>query len=132
MERSMKETINLHFHHIEADRLIRVDASGRVDLAASLKMAREIAAFHDADAAQLPVLLDARSLQGRLTIVDIVELVKTLVAGSARHKRKLALLVRNDDQQERARFLHLYSRNRGIPIDAFTDYETAVKWLQAP
>lgn len=128
----MKDKIDLHFHHIEADRLVRVDASGRVDLAASLKMAREIAAFHDSGATHLPVLLDARSLQGRLTIVDIVELVKTLVADSARYKRKLALLVRDDDQQERARFLHLYSRNRGIPIDAFTDYEAAVKWLQAP
>ena len=128
----MKETKSQRFHHIEADRLVRVDASGRVDLAASLKMAREIAAFRDTGAAQLPVLLDARSLQGRLTIVDIVELVKTLVADSARYKRKLALLVRDDDQQERARFLHLYSRNRGIPIDAFTDYEAAVKWLQAP
>ena len=128
----MKETISLHFHHIEAERLIRVDASGRVDLAATLKMAHDISAFRDGDGAQLPVLLDAHSLQGRLTIVDIVELVKTLTADAARYKRKLALLVRNDDQQERARFLHLYSRNRGIPIDAFTDYETAVKWLRTP
>jgi len=95
-------------------------------------MAREIAAFDDGDAAQRPILLDARTLQGRLSIVDIVELVKTLVAESARYKRKLALLVRNDDQQERARFLHLYSHNRGIPIAAFTDYEAAVKWLHAP
>ena len=120
--------MDISFHVLEADHLVRVDAEGKVDLAASLRAANEIAAFQAADA----ILLDARKLQGRLSILEIVELVKSLVAQAERYKRKLAILVRGDDQLERARFLETYSRNRGIPIAAFVDYEEAVRWLHAP
>jgi hypothetical protein len=120
--------MDLRFHTVDAHHLLRVDATGKIDLPATVRMAREIAAF-GGEAAHLPVLLDVRALQGRLSVLEMVELVKLLVVESQRYQRKLALLTRADEQLERARFMQLYSLNRGIPIAAFSDYDQAVDWL---
>ena len=127
----MSPPVELHFHVLDAAHFVQVDAAGRINVAASIRMAQEIAAF-DGPGAKLPLLLDARALSGALSVLDTVELVKTLAAERARYRRKLALLVRDDAQLERARFLETYSVNRGIPIAAFTDYDQAVKWLGEP
>jgi hypothetical protein len=121
--------MDLSFRVVDADDVLRIDAEGKVDLAASVAAARAISGYGSA----LPVLFDARRLQGRLSTLDTVELVKTMLAEPAlRVSRKLAILARSDDQLERARFLEVYSRNRGIPIGAFVDYEEAVRWLNEP
>jgi hypothetical protein len=123
--------MDFNYRVVDAGRFVQVDASGKVDVPATVRMAQEIAAFHG-EAAHLPVLLDVRQLQGRLSILDIVQIVKTLVADSGHYRRKLALLARADDQLERARFMQIYSLNRGIPIAAFADRGEAVKWLAEP
>lgn len=120
--------MDIRFQVLDAEKLLRVDAEGKVNVAATLRVAKEIAAFD----APHPVLVDVRRLQGRLSMLEIVELVKTLTMEVERYQRRLALLVRNDDQLERARFMETYSRNRGLPIAAFADYEEAVRWLHAP
>lgn len=120
--------MELRFQVVEAGQLLRADAEGRIDMAASLRMAKQIAAFDSPH----PILLDVRKLQGRLGTLDMVGLVKALLAESERYRRKLAIVTRAGDQLERGRFLETYARNRGIPIAAFDDYEQAVSWLHAP
>jgi hypothetical protein len=120
--------MEVRFQVVDVERLLRADAEGRIDMAASLRIAREIAAFDSPH----PVLLDARKLHGRLGTLDMVALVKALLADSERYRRRLAILTRGDDQLQRGRFLETYARNRGIPIAAFDDYEQAVSWLHAP
>ena len=119
--------MELRFHTVDAGRFLRVDAAGRVDLADSLRMARQIAAF---DAGGLPILLDVRGVRRGLSTLDMVQLIDTMLAEVGRYRRRLALLTRGDDQIERAQFMQNYSNNRGIPIAAFADYDQAVAWLQ--
>lgn len=62
----MSDPLVFTFRVVDADRLVQMDASRTVDVPATVRMAREIAAFHG-EAARLPVLLDVRQLQGRLS-----------------------------------------------------------------
>ena len=127
----MGRPVQLQIQVVDAGQFVRADATGKVDLAASLRMARELSAFGGEDNV-LPILLDVRGLSGALSTLDMVEFVKVLMTERDRYRRKVALLARGDGQQDRAHFLELYSTNRGIPIAAFTDYDSALKWLGEP
>lgn len=122
----MESEVKLRFN--EGGDVLHVEAEGRVGLAAGVAMAREIAVF-DGTAGDLPILLDVRRLEGQLSTLEMVRLVKTLIAEPLRYRRKLALLVRAGDQLQRAQFLEAYAENRSVPIAAFVEAQEAREWL---
>ena len=114
------------------DKLIVVDAHGRLDLEGSKRMLREIAADPQFDA-MTEVLLDLRDVDCEMTTLDIYKLA-TFVGGpdpALPTRRKIAVLVGGLAEFDHAAFLQMCIANTGVRLAAFVDYDAADAWLTA-
>jgi hypothetical protein len=110
--------------------LLSVNASGDIDYQDARRLLRVL---EERDATeQLPVLVDVRETSGGLQMLDLQRLVKELEASPLLKRRRLALLVRNDGQLVRGKFLEAHAGDRTFPLQAFTDFEEAARWLATP
>jgi len=115
-----------------AQKLIVVDASGTLDLAASKAALRKLAADPQFDANK-EVLLDLRDIDCRLSTLDIYELANFISAPDPAipTRRKIAVLVSGSVEFDHALFLQMCTAGSGVRLAAFDDYDKADEWLSA-
>jgi hypothetical protein len=116
---------------IRASEFIRLDAHAHLDLAASKDALQSLAhACHKRgiDSA----LLDLRSLpvppKPLFTPTELAALVRTFSEAGFSRQQRLAILY-NLDVYGGVRNFAFISRLRGLRVQAFTDFETALQWL---
>ncbi|TAK06385.1 MAG: hypothetical protein EPO39_09045 [Candidatus Manganitrophaceae bacterium] len=106
---------------------IRAAPDGALDLTASRDLLKDLVTQFDT-AGQYHVLVDTRGAEVRLSIINIFELGVALAAEPALAREKVALLV-PPEEKVNAEFFETVGINRGANLRAFTDFETAIRWL---
>jgi len=113
---------------ITAGDFLEVTPDGIINLATSRQLLVDIA-----KAENLPVdyelLIDFRDTESQLTVLDVYELAADLCTYGDTFRRKVALLVIPGINFEQANFFEICSHNRGFLVNAFMDYEKAMRWL---
>ena len=113
---------------ITAGDFLEVTPDGIINLTTSRQLLVEIA-----KAEHLPVdyelLVDFRDTQSHLSVFDVYQLAAELCQYGNTFRRKVALLVVPGINFEHASFFETCSQNRGFYVNAFTDYEKAMRWL---
>ena len=113
---------------IIANDFLEVTPDGIINLTTSRQLLVEIA-----KAEHLPVdyelLVDLRDTQSHLSVLDVYQLAAELCQYGNTFRRKVALLVLPGINFEQARFFETCSHNRGFSVNAFMDYEKAMRWL---
>ncbi|QDU26048.1 hypothetical protein ETAA8_11200 [Anatilimnocola aggregata] len=118
---------------IAASEFLQTTIEGRIDVASSEQILRQIAAAcreHD----QHHVLIDARQVPERsLSVIDLYELGSGLqrYGFDSSHRVAIVYLPQPDriDTGERAKFLELVAVNRGTNLRVFDKVEDAWAWL---
>jgi hypothetical protein len=106
---------------------VRLDAHGRLDMAASRAVLSRVADICRKRACPR-ALLDGRDMQAELTPSELAALVREFAEmGFTRHQR-LALLHRGGPHHRAALFV-LIGRLHGWKLQAFGDFEEALDWL---
>jgi hypothetical protein len=75
------------------------------------------------------LLIDFRDTQSVLSVFDVYQLAADLPLHGDTFRRKMALLVLPGINFDRASFFETCSHNRGFSVNAFMDYEKAIRWL---
>lgn len=113
---------------IMARDFIEVTADGLIDITTSRQLLADIATA-DHRQAEYELLVDFRGTQSDLSIADVYQLASELsLHGDAFH-RKVALVVTPGLNFDRASFFETCSHNRGFSVNAYTDYEAAIRWI---
>jgi hypothetical protein len=113
------------FRHNE---FLKMMPSGEIDLEQSKAILLRLAALNKPPNNR-NVLLDCRAVTTRLTITNVIELVRVMIDHRDSFRNKLAIITRPGSQYELAEFIELYTGNRGFQVSAFDDFETAILWL---
>jgi len=113
---------------IAASDFLEVTADGTINLSTSQQLLVDIAKTEQPPA-DYDLLVDFRHAHSELSTLDVYQLAKQLFEHGDTFRRKVALLVRAGLGFDRASFFETCSRNRGFSVNAFTDYETALRWL---
>lgn len=110
---------------------IKTKATGNLDIEKSREILKEIIETSK-NLKDYMICIDIRETIPTLTISDIYELVKTASVYKDVFKDKVAILVRQDYDYDKAYFLELCAQNRSLDVKIFTEYEEAVTWLLSP
>ncbi len=104
-----------------------VRPDGNLGITASRKLLDDIAG-----AEHLPVeyelLIDLRDTQSRTSIFDVYQIEANPGLNGDAPERRVALLVRPGASFDRAGLFDAGSHDRGLSVNAFTDYEKATRW----
>jgi hypothetical protein len=79
--------------------------------------------------ADYEILLDFRHTQWILSTEEIYSLVHVLINDQDSYRDKIALLLLPGANFDKAYFQELCSRNKGIAVHTFTNYEDAIQWF---
>jgi hypothetical protein len=107
---------------------LQTTPEGDLDLKTSMQMLQEVAAVRRPPA-DFHILLDLRRVQWRLGTSDIYRLAESLATHSDLHTSKIAVLALPGAEFDHAQFLEICSKNRGMNVDAFTNFEDAIHWF---
>jgi len=113
---------------ISSQDFLEVTPEGIVDVNTSRRLLVEIAKSDHPDV-DYELFVDFRDTQCNLSILEVYQLAAELCQHGNTFRRKVALLVLPGINFERARFFETCSHNRGFLVDAFTDYERAMRWI---
>jgi hypothetical protein len=113
---------------ISASDFMEITPDGIINMNTSRKLLADIV-WADPPPADYEMLVDFRNTQSTLSTVDLYELAAELALHRDTFRRKVALLVLPGVNFDRASFFETCSHNRGFSINAYTDYETAMRWL---
>lgn len=115
-----------------AQHLIVMDASGVLDLHASVSALKRLAMDPGFDS-RAEVLLDLRDIECRMSINHIYSLAEAMAwpDPALPTHRKIAILVDGKLEFDHAKFLAMCAENRGLTVAAFDDYDKASQWLNA-
>lgn len=109
---------------------LEVTPEGSIDITTSKQLLIDIA-----KAVKTPVdydlLIDFRDTELDMSVTDMYELASELIKHGDTFRRKIAILVLPGVDFNRASFLETCSHNRGFLLDAFTNFETAMRWFLA-
>ena len=113
---------------IHASDFLEVTPEGIIDIATSRQLLVDIA-----KAEQQPVdyelLVDLRDTRCTMPTFDLYHLAAELCQHGDTFRRKVALLVLPGVNFDRAKFFETCSNNRGFSVHAFSDYESAMRWM---
>jgi hypothetical protein len=107
---------------------LSVADDGNVEFEESRKRLRKIAGVKRPPA-DFDILLDFRRTQWVLSTEDIFSLANVLINDPDSHRDKIALLVLPGVNFNKAYFMELCSRSKGIDVQTFTNYEDAIHWF---
>ncbi|MDD2899297.1 MAG: hypothetical protein PHI31_11360 [Desulfuromonadaceae bacterium] len=113
---------------IPARDFIEVTTDGTINLVTSRQLITDIADSEHHQATH-ELLVDFRETECTLSVVDVYQLASELCRHGNTFRKKIALLVLPGFNFDRARFFETCSFNRGFSINAYTDYETALRWI---
>jgi hypothetical protein len=113
---------------ITAGDFLEVTPDGIINITTSRQLLVDIAKaeHHPVD---YELFVDFRDTQSNLSVLDVYQLAAELCQHGDTFRRKVALLVVPGVNFERARFFETCSHNRGFSVNAFTDYEKAMRWI---
>jgi hypothetical protein len=109
---------------------LEVTADGIINMATSRKLLLEIAKAEHSPV-DYDLLIDFRDTEWQMSALDIYQLAAELCRHGETFDRKVAILVHPGVNFDPAAFMETCSHNRGYRLDAFTDFETAIRWLLA-
>jgi hypothetical protein len=116
---------------VNSGEFLEVTPEGIINLTTSRQLLLDIAkAEHDT--ADYELFVDFRDAKANLSIVDLYQLATELYEHGDTFHRKMALLVLPGINFDRAKFFETCSLNRGYSVNAFTDYEKAMRWVLSP
>lgn len=107
---------------------LKTTASGELNLNESIKVLHKIAELNQPDDLH-DMLIDIRETISVLTLSDIYELVTEVGRHRQSFRKKIAILLGPQHDIDKARFLQMTAQNRGYRVNAFSDFEEAIKWL---
>jgi len=110
---------------------VEVTPDGAINLTTSKQLLTAIAKA-ETQPVDYELLIDFRDTESALSIFDIYQLAAELVLYGDTFHRKVALLVVPGINFDQARFFETCSHNRGFSVNAFIDYENALRWLLSP
>ena len=107
---------------------LEVTPDGIIDIITSRQLLVDIAkAKHPP--VDYDLLIDFRDTHWQMSPSDLYQLASELSKHGDTFRRKVAILVLPGVNFDPASFLETCSHNRGFLVDAFTDFETAIRWL---
>jgi hypothetical protein len=113
---------------IAAKDFLEVTPDGIINITTSRQLLVDIAkAEHQP--VDYELLVDFRETQSHLSISDMYQLAAELCEHGDTFRRKVALLVFPGVNFDQASFFETCSHNRGFSVNAFTDYEKAMRWV---
>jgi hypothetical protein len=110
---------------------LEVTPEGVINMATSRQLLVDIARA-DHHPVDYELLIDFRDTKWHMSTVDLYRLAAELTQHGDTFRRKVALLVFPGDSFSSAEFFETCSHNRGFSVEAFTDFESALRWLLAP
>ncbi|OGV70561.1 MAG: hypothetical protein A2283_08830 [Lentisphaerae bacterium RIFOXYA12_FULL_48_11] len=113
---------------VTAKDFLEVTPDGIINLATSKQLLIDIAKA-DTPPADYELFVDFRDTQSDLSITDVYMLAGELFKHGMTFRRKVALLVVPGINFDRAHFFETCSQNQGFSVNAFTDYEKAMRWI---
>jgi hypothetical protein len=112
---------------IRATDFMVATAKGRVDFEQSRRLLSTVASASTEVPAQ-GILLDMRGADAQLSATQLWRLAAELGSSQEMPSGKIAVVCRLS-QTSRAAFFALCAQNRGLPVNEFSTFEDAVKWL---
>ena len=112
---------------IQANDFIKATSEGSLDLEESKRRLRAVAVTID-PLVDYDTMLDTRQAQSGLSVADLWYVAAELNNLRKTFSRKMAVLC-SPEQFERAGFCALGSQHSGLPVQTFTSFEGATKWL---
>jgi hypothetical protein len=107
---------------------LEVTPEGVINIATSRQLLVDIArAEHQP--VDYDLLIDFRDTKMHMSTIDLYQLASELTQHGDTFRRKVALLVFPGATFDAAEFFETCSHNRGFEVDAFTDFESAMRWL---
>src|SRR5262249_18133223 len=123
-----REPMDLNIRIIHAREFLKTTPTFEVDLETSkqifLKLAQENAAPRQYD-----LLIDLRRTISILSFPEVLEVINVVIDHRDSFRAKVAILTEPGAKLENAQFAALYARNRGLQMEAFTDFEETMNWL---
>ncbi|MBN2011031.1 hypothetical protein JW960_16910 [candidate division KSB1 bacterium] len=113
---------------ITAKDFIEITPEGIINITTSRQLLVDIAKA-EPHAVDYELLVDFRDTQGQLSILDVYQLAAELCQHGDTFRGKVALLVLPGINFDCAKFFETCSHNRGFSVNAFTDYEKAMRWI---
>lgn len=107
---------------------MEVTPDGTIDINTSRQLLVDIARATQSPADH-ELLVDFRDTVSELSTFNVYELAAELVRHGDTFRRKVALLVLPGVNFDQASFFETCSYNRGFSVNAYTDYENAIRWL---
>ena len=110
---------------------LEVTPDGIIDITTSSQLLVDIAKakHHPVD---YDLLIDFRDTKWAMRSVDLYQLAKELPLHGGTFRRKVAVLVLPGIDFDSASFFETASHNRGFEVNAFTDFESAIRWFLSP
>jgi hypothetical protein len=113
---------------ISVREFLEITPNGTINIATSRQLLVDIAKA-DHQPVDHELLVDFRDTQSALSVLDIYQLAAELCQHGDTFRGKVALLVLPGVSFDHAHFFESCSHNRGLSINAFTDYEKAMRWI---
>ncbi len=120
----MKASIKL----VKTKDFISTTASGELNLEESKNVLNKLAALMMPDE-EHDILIDIRVTVSVLTLSDIYELVSEVGRHRSSFRNKIAILLADHHDFDKAAFLEMCAGNRGFSVNTFTEFEEAINWL---
>jgi hypothetical protein len=113
---------------ITAKEFLEVTPDGIINITTSRQLLVDIAKaeHHPVD---YELLVDLRHTESQISTHDVYQIATELCRHGDTFRRKVALLVIPGVNFYHARFFETCSHIRGFSVNAFTDYEMAMRWL---
>lgn len=127
-EHRKKHPMTTKIKIISAKDFLEVTADGIINITTSKQILLDIARAEHPPA-DYELLIDFRDTQSDLSILDVYQLAEDLIRHGNTFRRKVALLVLPGVNFDRASFFETCSHNRGFLVNAFTEYEKAMRWI---
>lgn len=113
---------------ITARDFLEVTTDGIINMTTSRQLIVDIAKAGHRHA-DYELLVDFRDTRSQLSVTDVYQLAAELYLHGTTFRRKVALVVTPGTNFNQASFFETCSHNRGFAVNAYTDYETALRWI---
>jgi hypothetical protein len=113
---------------VTARDFIEITTGGIIDIATSRQLLADIAKTGHLHS-DYELLVDFRGTQSQLSTTDVYRLAEELCRHGDTFHRKVALVVTPGVNFVHASFFETCSHNRGFSVNAYTDYEKAIRWI---
>jgi hypothetical protein len=107
---------------------LEVTPEGNIDITTSKKLLVDIAKAEHKPV-DYDLLIDFRDTHWQMSTQDLYQIASELCEHGDTFHRKIAVLVLPGVNFDPASFLETCSHNRGFFVNAFSDYESALRWL---